>query len=252
MPEKEFTALVGPTGSGKTTLISLIPRLYDPVHGKVYVAGKDIKKFTKESLRERISMVPQDASLIRATIAANIAYGHRDALFAEVEEAAWLAGAHDFIRKLPAGYSTMVGERGDTLSGGQRRLIAIARALVRNAPILILDEPLAGLDADSAALVMDSLDSLRTERTMIVVTHDLSLSARADKVIVMANGKIAEEGSHSSLLAAGGLYRRLFDAQAREEVAATSTLWSPSNGAASLDQEETDQDKEETAVGAAS
>jgi ATP-binding cassette subfamily B protein len=219
VPDRELTAIVGPTGSGKTSLVSLIPRLYDPDRGTVLVAGKDIRKFTKESLRTQISMVPQEPFLVHDTIAANIAYGDKAASFGEIQEAAWMAGSHDFIRKMPGGYNARLGERGETLSGGQRRLIALARALIRNAPIVIMDEPLAGLDAESAAMVMDSLDAVRIGRTMIVVTHDLALAARADGVIVMADGQVVEQGSHQALMASGGLYKRLVDAQSTDVLA---------------------------------
>jgi len=207
------TALVGHTGAGKTTLCSLIPRLYDPTQGAVLIDGADIREYTLESLRSQITIVFQESVLLRASIAENIAYGRPSATVSEIVAAAKAANAHDFIVQLPEGYDTEVGERGDTLSGGQRQRIAIARAIIRNAPIVIMDEPLAGLDAVSARAVADALEELMRGRTVIIITHQLGSIQRADTVAVMEGGRIVERGAPEDLMAARGRYRQLFDAQ---------------------------------------
>ena len=217
IPAGRITAIVGPTGAGKTTLVSMVPRLYDPTDGQVLIDGYDIREFTLESLREQISVVLQESTLLYATVAENIAYGRPDAPIEEIETAAWVAGAHDFIKDLPKGYNTEVGEKGETLSGGQRQLLAIARAVIRDAPIVILDEPLTGLDAVSAAQVREGLEGLMENRTVLFITHNLSLVESADEVVVVADGRIVQQGSPEELRNAEGLYNKLLRAQYEEE-----------------------------------
>ena len=210
----QVAAFVGPSGAGKTTIASLIPRFYDPVSGSVRVDGTDIRDFTLKSLRDQISFVLQDTLLFRATIWENIAYGRPDADPEDTVRAATLANAHDFIMALPQGYATMVGDRGLSLSGGQRQRIAIARAIVRDTPILILDEPTAALDAASAQAVVDALERLMAGRTSIVIAHHLQAVRRADVIFVVSDAGIVEHGTHDSLLARGGLYAELHGIQA--------------------------------------
>ena len=216
IPARRVTAIVGPTGAGKSTLVSLVPRLYDATCGEVTIDGHDIREWTLRSLRSQISMVLQESVLLQASIAENIAYGRPAAAFEEIEAAARAANAHDFIVALPDGYDTVIGERGETLSGGQRQRIAIARAIVRNAPIVILDEPLTGLDAVAAASVAEALERLMKDKTVIVITHQLSNVQRADLVVVLANGRIAQQGRHQDLLRADGVYRRLMQPQCQD------------------------------------
>jgi len=211
IPAEQVTAIVGPTGGGKTTLVSLIPRLYDPTAGHVLIDGHDIRDWTLPSLRSEISVVLQESVLLQASIAENIAYGRPAARLEEIKTAARAANAHDFIMELPEGYDTVVGERGETLSGGQRQRIAIARAIVRNAPIVILDEPLTGLDATAAAVVMEALEHLMKRKTIIIITHHLSIVQRAAQIVVLADGQIVQRGRHRELMEADGMYRQLFD-----------------------------------------
>jgi ABC-type multidrug transport system fused ATPase/permease subunit len=201
IPAGKTTAVVGPTGVGKTTLISLIPRLYDPSDGAVLIDGTDIREFTLKSVRQQISVVLQESVLFRASIFENIAYGRANATLGEIIAAGKAANAHDFIMALPNGYETEVGERGETLSGGQRQRIAIARAMIRNAPILILDEPLVGLDAASADVVLEALERLTKDKTAIVISHLLSTVQGADHVIVLESGRVAKEGTLQELIA---------------------------------------------------
>src|SRR5947207_587104 len=215
-PAGQVTALVGSTGACKTTLPSLIPRLYDPTEGTVLIDGQDIRQWTLQSLRAQISVVLQESVLLQASIAENITYGRASASFKDIVAAAKAANAHDFIMALPQGYDTEVGERGETLSGGQRQRIAIARAMVRNAPILILDEPLTGLDAASAAAVMEALERLMRRKTVLIITHDLSIAQRADQVVVLAEGQVVQHGSHRELVEEEGLYGQFFQAQVAE------------------------------------
>jgi subfamily B ATP-binding cassette protein MsbA len=206
-------ALVGLTGSGKSTLLCLISRLYDVREGSIRIDGVDIRDYKLDSLRRQVSFVLQDALLFRATAAQNIAYGRPDATEDEIVRAATLAHADQFIRKLPKGYQTMLGERGDTLSGGQRQRIAIARAIIRNSPILLLDEPSASLDPESEQLIFEGLSTLMAGRTSITIAHRLATVRNADVIFVIDNGVIAERGSHAELLARGGLYSRLYRIQ---------------------------------------
>ncbi|HUE02170.1 MAG TPA: ABC transporter ATP-binding protein [Bryobacteraceae bacterium] len=206
-------ALVGPTGAGKTTIISLIPRFYDPVSGVVRVDGTDVRRFRMQSLRQQISFVLQETLLFHAPVWNNIAYGKPGAGRAEIMRAAELANAHEFIEKMPQGYDTLLGERGQTLSGGQRQRIAIARAIIRDTPILILDEPSTGLDAASEKLVFDALDRLMEGRTSIVIAHRLSTIRRASTIYVVKDGEISEHGNHEQLIKADGLYAELYRLQ---------------------------------------
>ncbi len=209
----QVAALVGPTGAGKTTIISLIPRFYDPVSGVVKIDGQDVRRFRQKSLRQQISFVLQETLLFHGPIWNNIAYGKPEATRSEILRAAELANAHEFIEKLRDGYNTILGERGVTLSGGQRQRIAIARAIIRDTPILILDEPSSGLDAASEKLVFEALDRLMEGKTTIVIAHRLATIQRADVIFVVKDGSIVERGKHEELLRAGGLYALLHEIQ---------------------------------------
>lgn len=202
-------ALVGASGAGKSTLISLILRLYEPREGAIFVDGIDIRDYKRRSLRRQIGIVLQDSVLFGATVRENIAYGRLEATQEEIEAAAKAANAHEFITRLDGGYDTVIGERGDTLSGGQRQRIAIARAVIRNAPILILDEPMTGLDDESQARVQEALDRLMVGRTSFLITHDLHAVSGADLVLLLEDGRIVEQGSHAELISRSLRYRRL-------------------------------------------
>jgi ATP-binding cassette subfamily B protein len=215
----QVAALVGPTGAGKTTLIGLIPRFYDPNLGAVKIDGYDVRTFKQKSLRQQMSFVLQETVLFHGTIWNNIAYGKPEATRGEIFRAAELSNSHEFIEKLPQGYNTIVGERGATLSGGQRQRIAIARAIIRDTPILIMDEPSSGLDASSEKLVFDALDRLMAieGKTSIVIAHRLSTIRGAGVIFVLNDGVIVESGKHDELLKLGGLYSELYELQFREE-----------------------------------
>jgi subfamily B ATP-binding cassette protein MsbA len=202
--------ICGPTGGGKSTLAGLIPRLYDPVSGRVLIDGSDIRDYTLDGLRREIGFVLQDTMLFYGTIGNNIAYGRPGATIEEIIEAAKLANADEFISKLPMGYETIIGERGITLSGGERQRIGIARALVRNSPILILDEPTASLDTESEKIVSEALERLMTGRTVITISHRLNTIQNAEKIIVIKDGMVVEEGRHETLLALEGTYAELY------------------------------------------
>jgi ABC-type multidrug transport system fused ATPase/permease subunit len=224
-------AIIGTTGSGKTTLTSLLPRLYSPTQGKLFLDGMEIRTLERKSLRRQIGVVPQDAPLFRATIWENIAYGARclpegfspdwlvhpekrrscRELFERVRYYAVEANAHEFISRLPDGYDTILGERGGTLSGGQRQRIAIARAMIREAPILILDEPTTGLDSASSRRVMEALDRLKRSKTCLIVAHHLRTIRNADLIVVLEDGQIIESGTHRELNHEGSRYRRFLD-----------------------------------------
>lgn len=211
----QTTALVGPSGAGKSTVITLVPRFYDPAGGEILIDGTNIADVTKSSLRQHLAYVSQQPYLFEGSIRDNIRYGRPEATDAEIEDAARLANAHDFILAQPQGYDTPVGENGVTLSGGQRQRLSIARALVRNAPILLLDEATSALDTESEAAVQQALDAAMAGRTVIVIAHRLSTVVNADKIIVMQAGEVAEEGTHESLAQQpGGLYARLNNLQA--------------------------------------
>lgn len=209
----ERVAIVGPSGAGKTTIFSLLLRFYDVSAGHVRVDGVPVDQADLALLRSRFAIVPQETELFADTVAANIAYGVDEASAEEIEAAARAAFAHDFIAALPAGYATMVGERGVTLSGGQRQRIAIARAVLRNAPILLLDEATSALDSESETLVQRALDSIMDGRTTLVIAHRLSTVTRADRILVLDQGRLVEEGTHQTLIARGGIYARLADLQ---------------------------------------
>ncbi|MCY0093072.1 ABC transporter ATP-binding protein [Hoeflea ulvae] len=215
------TAIVGPSGAGKSTLISLVPRFYDPASGQVLIDGVDIATVTKKSLRHRIAYVSQQAWLFEGSIRDNLRYARPDATDAEIEDAARLANAHEFILAQPQGYDTLLGENGVNLSGGQRQRISIARALVRNAPVLLLDEATSALDNESEAAVQSALERAMKNRTVLVIAHRLSTIAKADRIVVMQAGRVVEIGNHADLSAAkGGLYARL---QAFSEMAQPET-----------------------------
>ncbi len=210
----QLAAFVGPTGAGKTTIISLMSRFYDPVSGAVKIDGVDLRRYQQRSLREHISVVLQETVLFQGSVWHNIAYGKPNASRAEILKAAELANASEFIEKMPQGYDTLVGERGVALSGGQRQRIAIARAVIRNTPILILDEPSSGLDAESEKLVFEALDRLMKGKTSIVIAHRLSTIRSADIIFVVQDGKLVESGKHEQLLAdTNGLYAELYGIQ---------------------------------------
>jgi ATP-binding cassette, subfamily B, bacterial MsbA len=213
----QMIAVVGRSGAGKTTLVNLIPRFYDASSGQVLIDGHDVRGVTLSSLRRQISVVTQETVLFDDTIAANIAYGRPDASRGDIEAAARSAHAVEFIKDLEQGYDTMIGERGQRLSGGQRQRLAIARAILRNAPILILDEATSSLDAESEMLVQDALTNLMLNRTSFVIAHRLSTVRRADAIVVLERGTIVESGSHETLLARGGAYAKLYERQFQEE-----------------------------------
>ena len=205
----QVVGIVGPTGSGKSTVVSLMPRFYDPTGGRVLIDGVDIATMKLPALRKQIGFVLQETVLFRGTIRENIAYGRPGATDEEIVAAAKLANADEFIARMPHGYDSVVGERGDTLSGGQRQRIGIARAVIRNSPIMILDEPTAALDTESEKLVIEGLERLMKGRTVIMIAHRLSTIRDADKIIVLKDGVVAEEGTNDELVARGGVYAEL-------------------------------------------
>ncbi|HSL69403.1 MAG TPA: ABC transporter ATP-binding protein [Longimicrobiales bacterium] len=213
VPVGTVVALVGPSGAGKTTIADLLARFYDPTAGRITIDGVDLREFSTRSLRERMGVVAQDTVLFHDTVRANIAYGLRDVSAAAIEQAARVANAHEFIEELPAGYDTVLGERGTRLSGGQRQRLAIARAILRDPAILILDEATSALDSESERLVQQATDELLRGRTVFVIAHRLSTIRHADQILVLREGRIVEQGRHDELLSRDGAYRRLYDLQ---------------------------------------
>jgi ATP-binding cassette, subfamily B, bacterial MsbA len=213
IPHGKTVAIVGPSGAGKSTIINLIPRFYDVQGGSITLGGQDIRRLTIDSLRKHIGLVSQETALFDDTVRANIAYGRPEASFEEIKTAAADAFADGFIDELPNGYDTIVGEHGVKLSGGQRQRVAIARAMLRNAPVLLLDEATSALDNESERAVQAALKRLQQGRTTVVVAHRLSTIVDADRIIVLEQGKVIEEGTHAELLAKRGVYARLYGMQ---------------------------------------
>ncbi len=223
----QTVALVGPSGAGKSTLVDLLPRLYDPTGGRILLDDVPLSELDRSSIRSLMGVVSQDTILFHDTVLANIAYGTPGATREAVQRAAEAANAHEFLLRLPARYDTVLGERGSRLSGGQRQRIAIARALLRNAPILILDEATSALDTQSERLVQEAIERLKANRTVLVIAHRLATVRQADEILVLDHGRIVQRGTHAQLLAEGGLYRTLHELQFRDEPAPAGTPPSP-------------------------
>jgi ABC-type multidrug transport system fused ATPase/permease subunit len=212
----QVVAIVGPTGAGKTTLMNLIPRFYDPQRGRVLLDGRDVRTLSLDSLRRQISMVPQEPVLFSGTIADNIRYGRLQATMDEIVDAAKAANAHDFIERLADGYHTDIGERGVRLSGGERQRICVARAFLKDAPILILDEPTSSIDSKTESIILDALDQLMIGRTTFMIAHRLSTIRHADLIATLDRGLLVEQGTHDELIAQGGLYKQMHDVQTKQ------------------------------------
>jgi subfamily B ATP-binding cassette protein MsbA len=217
LPKGRVVALVGPSGAGKTTLADLLPRFHDPVGGRITMDGVPLTRLTRRSLRSLMGVVSQDTVLLNDTVHANIAYGSPTATREQVMAAARAANAEAFVLQLPQGYDTVLGERGTRLSGGQRQRIAIARALLRDPPLLILDEATSALDTESERLVQQAIDRLMAQRTVLVIAHRLATVRDADEIVVLDAGRVVQRGSHEQLFRSGGLYRRLYDLQFRDQ-----------------------------------
>jgi ABC-type multidrug transport system fused ATPase/permease subunit len=230
----QVVAVVGHTGAGKTTLVSLLPRFYAPSEGKILLDGIDIGDLTLQSLRQQISIVLQDPLLFSATVADNIRYGRLDAGMDEIIEAAKAANAHDFIMRLPNGYDTELGERGAKLSTGERQRICVARAFLKDAPILILDEPTSSIDSKTEAVILDALDRLMVGRTTFMIAHRLSTVRYSDLILVMDQGRICEHGTHEELLNAGGAYHQLYQIQTTRRRSKRARLQSAEIAAAEI------------------
>ena len=211
----KLVALVGPSGAGKTTLTYLIPRLYDPTSGSIHLDGHDLRDVTLQSLSGQIGMVTQETYLFHDTIRTNLIYAHLDATQEELEEACRAANIHNFISQLPDGYDTVVGERGYRLSGGEKQRIALARVILKDPRILVLDEATSSLDSESEALIQDALKRVMAKRTSIVIAHRLSTILAADLILVVDRGRVVEQGRHADLVQMGGLYAHLYETQFR-------------------------------------
>jgi ATP-binding cassette subfamily B protein len=212
----ETVGIVGTTGAGKSTLVGLVPRFFDPWIGRVCLDGRDVREIRLADLRAQVALVPQEPYLFPLSVAENIAYGRPEARQSEIEEAARAAGAHDFILRLPEGFDTVIGERGATLSGGQRQRLAIARALLKDAPVLILDEPTSALDAETEAGLLEALERLAAGRTTLIIAHRMSTIRHVDRIVVLRDGAVVEEGTHAALLERRAIYAQLYDLQHRE------------------------------------
>ncbi len=212
-----MTAIVGPSGSGKSTMLRLIARFYDPTSGRVLFGGADEKEIEPEKLMKNISMVFQDVYLFQDSIANNIRYGKEDATREEIEEAARLANCYDFILQMPQGFDTMIGEGGSTLSGGEKQRISIARAILKNAPVVLLDEAASSLDPENESEIQQAISRLVQNRTVVVIAHRLKTIVGADTILVLEQGRIVEQGTHKQLLARNGLYARLWNLQTSTE-----------------------------------
>jgi subfamily B ATP-binding cassette protein MsbA len=224
----EIIALVGPSGAGKSTMVDLVARFYDPTAGRITIDGEDLRSFSSRSLRQRFGIVAQETVLFHDTVRNNIAYALPDARQDGIERAAQAANAHDFIMRMPDGYDTILGERATRLSGGQRQRIAIARAILRDPPILIFDEATSALDSESERLVQDAIERLLQGRTVFVIAHRLSTIRHADQILVLEEGRVVQRGRHDELIAEGGLYRHLHRLQfAAEDEAALGLASDP-------------------------